>query len=79
VKEHCGPLPASGLDSRSQPHRSRFNNFLNVGRWQPQIVLQIKASEMLAALAPGKGELIELIIDDSKKQKRGKATAALIY
>ncbi len=67
------------LDSRSQPHRSRFNNFLNVGRWQPQIVLQIKASEMLAALAPGKGELIELIIDDSKKQKRGKATAALIY
>jgi len=65
------------LDSRNQPHRSRFNNFLNVGRWQPQIVLQMKASEMLAALAPGKGQLIELIIDDSKKQKRGKTMEAV--
>ena len=27
------------LDSRNRPHRSRFNNFLNVGHWQPQVAL----------------------------------------
>ena len=27
------------LDSRNQPHRSRFNNFLSVGRWESVIVL----------------------------------------
>jgi len=65
------------LDDRSQPHRSRFNNFLNVGRWQPQVALQMKASEILGVLAPGKGETIELILDDSKKQKRGKYMEAV--
>ena len=44
------------LDSQNQPRRSRFNNFLNVGRWQPHTVLQMKASEMLAGLAAGKGK-----------------------
>jgi len=60
------------LDSRRQPHRSRFNNFLNLSRWNPPVVLQMKARELLGNLNPGKGEVIELIIDDSKKQKRGK-------
>jgi hypothetical protein len=65
------------LDSRHQPHRSRFNNFLNVNRWNPPIVLQIKASELLLSLSPGKGEVVELILDDSKNQKRGKLMAAV--
>jgi hypothetical protein len=65
------------LDSRNQPHRSRFNNFLNVGRWEPKVALQLKAHELLALLNPQKGEVIELILDDSKKQKRGKTMDAV--
>lgn len=65
------------LDDRRQPHRSRFNNFLNVGRWDPAVVLQVKAAELLAALKPKQGEVIEFILDDSKKQKRGKVMEAV--
>jgi hypothetical protein len=65
------------LDSRHQPHRSRFNNFLNVGRCNYQVVLQMKAYELLGNLNPRKGEVIEFILDDSKKQKRGKAMDAV--
>jgi hypothetical protein len=60
------------LDSRNQPHRSRFNNFLNVGRCNYQVTLQLKSSELLAMLNPAKDDCIEFILDDSKKQKRGK-------
>ena len=67
------------LDSRHQPHRSRFNNFLSVGRWEPALVLQMKASELLDALKPRKGETIEFILDDSKKQKRGKTMEAVSW
>jgi len=65
------------LDSNHQPHRSRFNNFLNVGRWNPPIVLQMKASELLANLNPQKGEVVEFIIDDSKNKKCGKLMEAV--
>jgi len=65
------------LDSRSQPHRSRFNNFMNVDRWEPAVVLRLKAAELLDALKPRKGDVVEFILDDSKKQKRGKAMAAV--
>jgi len=67
------------LDSRNHAHRSRFNNFLNVGRWNHEIALQIKAYELLANLNPSKGEVIEFIIDDSKKQKRGKTMQAVAW
>ena len=60
------------LDSRGQPHRTRFNNFVLVGRWDPEELLRKKAYELLARLKPRKGEVVYLIIDDSKKQKRGK-------
>jgi hypothetical protein len=43
----------------------------------PQIVLTMKAYELLSNLKVVKGEVIELIIDDSKKQKRGKAMEAV--
>jgi len=59
------------LDNQYQSHRSRFNNFLNVGRCNYHVVLQLKAYELLNSLNPREGEVIEFIIDDSKKQKRG--------
>lgn len=65
------------LDDRNQPHRSRFNNFLNVGRCDYKVVLQLKAAELVAMLRPVKGEIIEFLLDDSKKQKRGKVMEAV--
>jgi hypothetical protein len=65
------------LDSRHQHHRSRFNNFLNVGRCNYPAVLQMKAYELLNMLKPCKDETIEFILDDSKNQKRGKRMQAV--
>lgn len=67
------------LDNRSQPHRSRFNNFLNVGRCNHNVALQLKADELLNSLNPRKGDVIEFVIDDSKKQKRGKSMQAVAW
>lgn len=67
------------LDNRSQPHRSRFNNFLNVGRCDYQAVLQLKAYELLENLGLRKGDILEFILDDSKKHKRGKAMQAVSW
>src|SRR4029450_3728609 len=58
-------------------HRTRFNNFFLVERWAPEAALRQKAQELLRALHPGKGETIYLIIDDSKKAKRGQAMDAI--
>lgn len=60
------------LDTRERTHRTRFNNFLAVCRWNPRQTLQRKAYELLALLKPQKGETIFLIIDDTKKTKRGR-------
>ena len=65
------------LDPKTFPHRTRFNNFFNVGRWDPQAALRQKAMELLAKLKPQKGDVIEFIIDDTKKLKRGKAMDAV--
>jgi Transposase DDE domain len=65
------------LDSRGQPHRSRFNNFLNVGRCNYPAVLHKKAYELLRQLSPCRGDVVELILDDSKNQKRGKTMQAV--
>jgi hypothetical protein len=40
-------------------------------------MLQLKAHDMIALLNPKKGDVIELILDDSKKQKRGKTMDAV--
>jgi SRSO17 transposase len=61
----------------AEHHRTRFNNFFLVERWDPEAALHQKAQELLRALRPGKGETIYLIIDDSKKAKRGKAMDAV--
>jgi len=65
------------LDNRNQPHRSRFNHFLSVGRCDYAVMLQLKAHDLIGLLHPQKGDTIELILDDSKKQKRGKAMEAV--
>ena len=60
------------LDSTSFPHRTRFNNFLHVGRWNPGKALALKAYEMLKMLSPKKGETLSLIIDDSKRSSEAR-------
>ncbi len=61
----------------AEHHRTRFNNFFLVERWDPEAALRQKAQELLRSLRPGKGETIYLIIDDSKKAKRGQAMDAI--
>lgn len=58
-------------------HRTRFNNFFLVKRWDPEAALRQQAQALLRVLHPGKGETIYLIIDDSKKAKRGQAMDAI--
>jgi hypothetical protein len=60
------------LDKSRFPHRTRFNNFMNKARWAPEKLLANKAYELLKSLKLMKGETIYLILDDSKKNKRGK-------
>jgi DDE superfamily endonuclease len=61
----------------AQHHRTRFNNFLLVQRWGPAAALRQKAQELLRALAPRPGDTVYLILDDSKKAKRGKRMEAV--
>jgi hypothetical protein len=65
------------LDEPNWHHRSRFNNFLNLLRWPAPQALQMKASELITHLAPKPGDTLLLILDDSKKQKRGKHMQAV--
>jgi SRSO17 transposase len=58
-------------------HRTRVNNFLLVERWDPEAVLRQKAQELLRALHPKPGATIYLVIDDSKKAKRGQRMDAV--
>src|SRR5512136_490903 len=48
------------LDDKQFPHRTRYNNFMNVARWNPQEALAKKAYELLASLNLQKGETIYL-------------------
>jgi hypothetical protein len=65
------------VDDRHYAHRSRFNNFLNLDRWDAEGALAKTAYDLLGALRPRPGEVVELVIDDSKKGKRGKAMDAV--
>jgi SRSO17 transposase len=58
-------------------HRTRLNNFFLVARWDPEAALRQKAQELLEALHPQPGETIYLLIDDSKKAKRGQCMEAV--
>jgi hypothetical protein len=61
----------------AEHHRTRFNNFFLVERWDPEAALRQKAQAWLRALRPSHGETIYVIIDDSKTAKRGKAMDAI--
>jgi SRSO17 transposase len=61
----------------AEHHRTRFNNFFLVERWDPEAVLRQQAQELLRRLHPGKGDTLYLVIDDSKKAKRGKCMDAV--
>jgi Transposase DDE domain len=52
-------------------HRTRFTHFFLVERWDPAAALRQKAQELLLALPPQPGDTISLMIDASKKAKRG--------
>lgn len=65
------------LGTEAKSHRSRFNNFVNLARWDSHAALERKAYELLLMLKPGKTDVIELVLDDSKKQKRGKDMQAV--
>jgi DDE superfamily endonuclease len=58
-------------------HRTRFNNFFLVQRWEPEAVLRPKAQALLQAVPPTPGHTRYLVIDDSKTAKRGKTMAAV--
>jgi hypothetical protein len=58
-------------------HRTRFNNFFLVERWNPEAALRQQAQALLRGLHPGKRETISLIIDDSKTAKRGQTMDAI--
>lgn len=65
------------IDEKRFHHRTRFNNFVNLDRWDVGEGLKKKAYEILASLKPRKGEIITIIIDDSKKKKTGKKMEAV--
>jgi SRSO17 transposase len=65
------------LDGRTHRHRSRFNNFLNRDRWDPEGALAKTAYRLVEALDPQPGEVMEFVLDDTKKGKRGKAMEAV--
>ena len=62
---------------KSDTHRTRFNNFLLVGRFDEKALLRQKAIEMIRNLDPQDGEEIMIVMDDSKKEKRGKVMEAV--
>ena len=61
----------------AEHHRTRFNNFFLVERWDPEAALRQQARALLRSLRPKQGETIYLVLDDSKKAKRGKTMDAV--
>jgi len=60
-------------------HRTRFNNFILVQRWDAPACLRLKAEELVGSLHPRPGDTLYLLLDDSMKVKRGKAMEAVGY
>jgi hypothetical protein len=52
-------------------HRTRFNNFFLILRWDPAAALRQTAFQSLNSLKPQPGEILYLIIDSTLKEKRG--------
>jgi SRSO17 transposase len=64
-------------DLEAEHHRTRFNNVFLVERWEPEAALCQQAQAWLRSLRPSKGETISLVLDDSKKAKRGRTMDAV--
>jgi hypothetical protein len=58
-------------------HRTRYNNFFNLKRWDPEKLLQRKARELLDLAGLQKGQTVFLIVDDSFHKKCGKKMEAV--
>jgi hypothetical protein len=63
-------------DLDAEPHRTRFNNFVLVARWDPEAALRPKAQAWRRALRPGPGATLDWSLEDAKKATRGQAMAA---
>jgi hypothetical protein len=61
----------------AEHHRTRFNHFFLVERWDPEAALRPQAQELLRSLRPRKGETISVVLDDSKKANRGRTMDAV--
>jgi SRSO17 transposase len=61
----------------AEHHRTRFNNFFLVERWDPEAALRAQAQALVRGLHPGKGDTLYMILDDSKKAKRGQCMDAV--
>jgi SRSO17 transposase len=61
----------------AEHHRTRVNNFFWVERWDPEAALRQQAQALLHSLRPSKGETLYLVLDDSKKAKRGRTMDAV--
>ena len=58
-------LPAAG-------HRTRHGAFLAESDWDSGVLLQSEAERALAAMKPAKGEVLHLLLDDTRIAKRGR-------
>ena len=58
-------------------HRTRFNTFFLVQRWDPEAALRPQAPQRLRTVPPPGGETRDRITDDSQKAKRGQALDAV--
>ena len=59
------------------PHRANYNRFLIEWRWKPRRTLQTLAKARLRQLRLQPGEQVYILIDDTKKGKRGKRMDAV--
>ena len=58
-------------------HRTSFSSFLTRSRWDAGLVLRQLVLREIRRLRPRRGEMIEVLIDDTRNAKRGRQMAAL--
>jgi hypothetical protein len=58
-------------------HRTRFNNFFLGARWAPEATLRQNAYERLQGVGLRPGTTVYLVLDASKKAKRGQGMDAV--
>jgi SRSO17 transposase len=61
----------------SQGHRTSFASFLTRSQWSAETVLQDSVLQEIRRLKPRRGEILELLIDDTRNAKRGRSMAAI--